>query len=325
MVEILVKCPSCSSKMAVKGALVDIKLECPVCKKQFVIPAEVVAKASAQKTPQNTPESATSAAAEKSAPAEEEKTAQKDFEKAVPPAEEKAAPEKKPEGGIKINLKFPAKKPPQPPQSATKTSAKTTPPAPSAGAPAAAPMAVPPIGAPAAAPMAVPPTGAPAAAAPMEVPSAPEHGENKLKLQLPTSTPSVAPGAAKTVPRRLKYTKEYVPKKDAGYWIKFFFKVGIPVILLGIVIFFLVKFLIPSPESLKGNQLLAMTRKRQNRDGAIGISDIAKADFFPNVSTKKDFFYRDAHFEEIIVGEKETEVFESTVFFRRNGKKCSVR
>ena len=78
-----------------------------------------------------------------------------------------------------------------------------------------------------------------------------------------------------------------------------------------------------TPESLGGNELYAVTRKRLNRDGAGGIAEIARQDFFPAVSIKKDFFYRDAVFQSISVQKKDYDLYEGTAFFERKGKKMS--
>ena len=80
------------------------------------------------------------------------------------------------------------------------------------------------------------------------------------------------------------------------------------------------KWTAPTPESIGGNELSVMTRKRANRDGAGGIIEIARTDLFPIIPSKKNFFYRNAAFKHISVSKKDYEVFSGTVSFMRNNK-----
>lgn len=101
------------------------------------------------------------------------------------------------------------------------------------------------------------------------------------------------------------------------------FKAVIIIALIGAGIFGYFKFTEVTPETLKGNQLFVMTRKRANREGAGGINAIAKRDFFPIVDSKKDFFYSAATFEALTVTQHEYEVYKGEAHFKRNGKSMS--
>jgi hypothetical protein len=80
------------------------------------------------------------------------------------------------------------------------------------------------------------------------------------------------------------------------------------------------KWTAPTPESIGGNELSIMTRKRANRDGAGGIMEIARADLFPIINSKKNFFYRNAVFKYLSVTRKDYEVFSGTIAFMRKDK-----
>ena len=93
------------------------------------------------------------------------------------------------------------------------------------------------------------------------------------------------------------------------------------VIVIGVIAYF--KITEVTPESMKGNQLHAMTQKRANRDGAYGVVAIAKHDFYPTAANKKDFIYRDAVFGELKLSKTlEDEVYLGEISFVRNGKAC---
>ena len=102
--------------------------------------------------------------------------------------------------------------------------------------------------------------------------------------------------------------------------IKFFLKLFLLLVLIGGGIYLAVKLLTITPESLGENQLYVMTRKRMNREGASGMCDIAKVDFFPIVAEKEDFLYRDAIFTGIHLQDAGFEQYEGVVRFNRNGK-----
>lgn len=126
----------------------------------------------------------------------------------------------------------------------------------------------------------------------------------------------------KTVHARVNYDT-----KDKFRAVKIITKILLVLAVLGGIAYGCYWFFKVTPESLKGNQVYAMTRKRNNRDGAPGMCDIAKADFFPNACNLSYFFYRDATFTNIYLERVDHEQYSGTVTFTRNrhGKKELTR
>ena len=109
-------------------------------------------------------------------------------------------------------------------------------------------------------------------------------------------------------------------KSSGGGVVKLLVMLVLALAVCGGGVFLYLFFTTATPESLDGNQLHAMTRTRANNGGSSGVADIARNDFFPVASTKKDFFYRDASFKSMSVGAtKQDEVYAGEVVFMRNG------
>jgi phage FluMu protein Com len=76
-----------------------------------------------------------------------------------------------------------------------------------------------------------------------------------------------------------------------------------------------------TPEDIKGNEFYAVTKTRVNNNGAYGVVDIARMDFFPFATSQSNFFYRNVTFCGMSVRETgEKDLYEGTVSFKRNGK-----
>lgn len=89
--------------------------------------------------------------------------------------------------------------------------------------------------------------------------------------------------------------------------------------ILGLVTWAVIKFMTPTPESLKGNQLYVTTTKRINRDRARGMMDIAK-DFFTTTDLEENFYYRKSIFQNFFLREDSHEMYSGTIQFVRNNK-----
>ena len=118
--------------------------------------------------------------------------------------------------------------------------------------------------------------------------------------------------------KRKRKRKDETEDRDRPNWVKPVVKLVLCLILAGIGVYIYFKLTAPTPENLKGNQLYAMTQKRANPGGsAMGVEEIAKNDFFPIANSKEKFFYRDAQFIRVSVGNtKEAEVYSGSIYFR---------
>jgi hypothetical protein len=106
----------------------------------------------------------------------------------------------------------------------------------------------------------------------------------------------------------------------AGYLISLAIKLMVFALLAAGGTWLYFKLTAPTSESIGGNELNVMTRKRANRGGAGGIAEIARLDFYPIVSSKKNFFYRNVTFQHLWISQKEHDVFSGNVSFMRNRK-----
>lgn len=109
--------------------------------------------------------------------------------------------------------------------------------------------------------------------------------------------------------------------RDYGAIIGLCLKIVIALIVIGAGIFGYLWITKVTPESMKGNQMYAMTNKRVNNSGAIGMAEIARNDFFPRAWEKSDFLYKKSNFTGISLKEIGPDEYEGEIEFDRNQKK----
>ena len=134
-----------------------------------------------------------------------------------------------------------------------------------------------------------------------------------------------APAPAAPVPPVIP---PYIPQQEddpeAEYRKKAMIKLGIKcfiaLVVIAVVTVVILKLTATTPDSLGGNWLYAMTQKRVNRDGAYGMMQIVRVDFFPVANGKENFFYRNANFTHVSLREKAKEEYTGTITFSRGGK-----